>query len=138
MFIREFCRANEKLLPKREIYLPKRFLCHWFIGWIIVLLQIRMGQRLLHEDPLVRVEGEHPLQEVQGLAVRVGVKFGPRDLWFVWQRLDVASSLLVYDTVEILLTGGAEDSEDVVELVQVVLPGEDWSVGQHLGQYAAH
>ena len=81
----------------------------------------------------MRVEGEHPLQQVQGLAVRVGVELGPGDLWFVREGLDVAPCLLVNDTVEILLAGGAEDGEDVVELVQIMLPGEDWPVGQHLG-----
>ena len=81
----------------------------------------------------MRVEGEHPLQQVQGLAVRVGVQLGPGDLGLVRQGLDIASSLLIYDTVEILLAGGAEDGEDVVELVQIMLPGEDWPVGQHLG-----
>ena len=97
-----------------------------------------MGKGILHQDPLVRVEGKHSLQEIQGLAVRIGVKFCPGNLWFVRQRLDVASSLLINDTVEILLTWRAEDCKDVVELVQVVFPGEDWSVGQHLRQDAAH
>ena len=113
--------------------IPKRFLSHGLIRGIVVLLQIGMGQGILHQDPLVGVEGEHPLQEIKGLAVRVGVEFGPGDLWFVRQRLDVAPSLLVNDTVEILLTRRAQDCKDVVQLVQVVFPGEDRSVGEHLG-----
>ena len=45
--------------------------------------------------------------------------------------------LLIDDAVEVLLAGGAEDGEDVVELIQVVLAGEDGAVGHHLGQDAA-
>lgn len=29
-------------------------------------------------------------------------------------------------------------TQDMVKLIQVVLPGEDWPVGQHLSQDAAH
>ena len=118
--------------------LPKRFLRDWFISRIVVLLQIRVGKSILHQDPFVWVEGEHSLQEIQCLAVRIGIQFCPGDLWFVRERLDVASSLLVNDTVEVLLTWRAKDCKDVVELVKVVLPGEDGSVGEHLCQDAAH
>lgn len=46
--------------------------------------------------------------------------------------------LLVDDALEVLLAGGAQHTKDVVELVQVVLAGEDGTVRQHLGQDAAH
>lgn len=46
--------------------------------------------------------------------------------------------LLIDDAVEVLLAGRAEHAEDVVELVEVVLAGEDRSVGQHLRQDASH
>ena len=48
-----------------------------------------MGEGLLHHDPLVGVEGEHLLQQVQRLRVSVGVELAPGDLWFVRERLDV-------------------------------------------------
>ena len=35
-------------------------------------------------DPPVRVEGEHLLEQVQGLWVRVRVETGPGDLWLEW------------------------------------------------------
>lgn len=37
---------------------------------IVVLLQIRVGQRLLHLDPLVRVKGQHLVQQVQSCSMR--------------------------------------------------------------------
>ena len=48
-----------------------------------------MGEGLLHHDPLVGVEGEHLLEQVQRLRVSVGVELAPGDLWFVGERLDV-------------------------------------------------
>ena len=47
------------------------------------------------------------------------------DLWFVWKGLEVAPGLLVYDAVEVVRGRGAEDAEDVVQLIQVVLPREN-------------
>ena len=118
--------------------LPERLLRHRLISRVVVLLQVRVGQRILHQDPLVRVEGEHSLQQVQGLAISGGVKFCPGDLWLVRQGLNVAASLLIDDTVEILLAWGTEDCKDVVELVKVVFSREDWSVGQHLREDTTH
>ena len=40
--------------------------------------------------------------------------------------------------LKIFSGGRAKDTHDVVELVEVVFAGEDWSVGQHLCQDAAH
>ena len=120
------------------VCLPEWFLRYRFISRVIVLLEVRVSQRILHQDPLVRVEGEHSLQEVQGFAVRVGVKFCPGDLWLVRQGLNITASLLVNDTVEILLAWGTEDCKDVVQLVKVVFSREDWSVGQHLREDTAH
>ena len=36
------------------------------IIWVIVLLQVGVGQGLFHSDPTVRVEGQHLVQQVQG------------------------------------------------------------------------
>ena len=120
------------------LVLPEWFLCYGLILRVVVLLQVRVGQRLLHHDPLVGIECEHPLQQVQGLAVCIGVKFFPGDFGFIGQGLDIAARLLIDDTVEVLLAGGAKDGQDVVELVQVMLPGEYWPVGQHLSQDTTH
>ena len=52
--------------------------------------------------------------------------------------MKIASGLLIDDAIEIIGAGGAENTEDVVELVEVVLAREDGAVGEHLGQDAAH
>ena len=48
------------------------------------------------------------------------------------------SHLVVEDGLQVLLAGGPEHAHDVVQLVQVMLAGEDGAVGEHLGQDAAH
>ena len=48
------------------------------------------------------------------------------------------SHLIVEDGLQILLAGGAQHPHDVVELVQVMLPGKDRAVGEHLRKDAAH
>lgn len=109
----------------------------YLVGGIVVLLEVRMGERLLDRDPVVRVKGEHLAEQVK--RVRVGVCEQPRPghLRFVRQRLQVAAGLLVDDALEVLLRGRPEHAEDVVQLVQVVLAGEDGPVAEHLRQYAA-
>ena len=46
--------------------------------------------------------------------------------------------LVVDDAVEVLGVGRAQDAQDVVQLVQVVLAREDGPVREHLGQDAAY
>ena len=52
---------------------------------VVVLVEVRVRQGVLHLDAAVRVEGQHLLQQVEGVLVRAGVEPGPRDLWLVWQ-----------------------------------------------------
>ena len=52
-----------------------------------------MGQGLLHLDALVGVEGEHALEEIEGVGVRVRVQPRPRDLWLEGKALQVVASL---------------------------------------------
>ena len=55
------------------------------------------------------------------------------------RRIDLFNShLLVDDAAEVLTWRGAQDSQDVVKLIQVVLAGKDRSVRQHFSQDATH
>ena len=46
--------------------------------------------------------------------------------------------LIVNNATEVLVSGGADHTQYVVELIQVVLAGEDGPIGQHLRQYTTH
>ena len=52
-----------------------------------------MLERLLHRRPLVGVEGEHLLEQVQGLGVRVGVDPAEGDLGLVGEGGQVTAGL---------------------------------------------
>lgn len=97
-----------------------------------------MRQGFLDRNSVMRVEGEHLAEQVQRIRVGIGEQPGPRDLRLVRQRLQVAAGLLVDDALEVLLGGRTQHAQDVVQLVQVVLAGEDGPVAEHLRQYAAH
>ena len=109
-----------------------------FVLWVVVLAEVGVLQGLRHRDPLVGVEGQHPLQEVHGLGVSLWVDFGERDLGSEWERGEIAASLVIEYGGEVLLCGRTQDTHDVVQLVQVMFPGEYRPVGDHLGQDAAH
>lgn len=97
-----------------------------------------MSQGVLHNNAVVRVECQHLVQQVERLGVRVGVQPRPGHFGLERQRLQVAAGLLVDDALQILWRRGAQDTQDVVQLVQIVLAGEDRPVAQHLCQDAAH
>lgn len=52
-----------------------------------------MSQGLLDADPLVRVERQHLVEEVERLGVGIREQLGPRHFGLEWQRLEVASRL---------------------------------------------
>lgn len=72
---------------KKKHFRSKRFLKkrrNHLISRIIVLLQVRMGERFLHGDAVVRVEGQHLAKQIEGLGVSVGEQFGPRYFGLEW------------------------------------------------------
>ena len=45
----------------------------YLVGRVVVLLEVDVGQGLLHRDPLVGVEGQHAVQQVQGWEKHIGI-----------------------------------------------------------------
>merc|ERR1719357_2478314 len=110
----------------------ERLLCNGLVRRVIVLFQIGMGEGIFHNNSLVRVERQHLFKEVEGLWICIGVELAPWDLWLVGQGLKVTSSLLIYDTVQIVRARTSQDSQDVVQLIKIMLSREDRSVREHL------
>lgn len=71
----------------------ERLLGHRLISRIVILLQVRVCERLLHRVPVVRVECQHLAQQVQRAGVRLREELLPRHLWLVGQRLQVVAGL---------------------------------------------
>merc|ERR1719234_445840 len=74
------------------------------------------------------VERQHLLKKVKGLGICIRVEFAPWDLWLVRQGLQVTSSLLVDNAVQIIRPRASQDAKDVVQLVQIMLSREDGPV----------
>ena len=79
-----------------------------------------MLKSLDHRHSLVGVEGEHLLQQVHGLGVGVGVQLREGDFGLERQGGEVATGLVIQDRGQILLRGGAQDPEDVVEPIKIM------------------
>lgn len=118
-----------------------------------------MRQRLLHRVPVIGVERQHLVQQVQGAGIGAREQPIPRHLWLERQCLQVVAGLkwfiefysmfysrflikqfhlFVDNTLEIVLGGGAQHAQDVVQLVQVVFARKDRPIAQHFRQYTAH
>lgn len=62
----------------------------------------------------------------------------PWYLEFDGQALQIGTSLVVDDAIQVVLAWRAEDPKDVVQLIQVVFPGKDRSVREHFGEDATN
>lgn len=107
------------------------------VSGIVVLFQVGMRQGLLDRYPLVRVEREHFAEQVERLLVGLREELVPRNLRLERQRLQVAARLLVHYAVQVFLRRRAQNTQDVVQLIQVVLAREDRPIAEHLSQDAS-
>lgn len=96
-----------------------------------------MLEGLLHADARGGVEGEHLVEEVEGVRVGGGEEGGEGLLGHVRQVADVLLGAGGADARERLLVGGAEDVQDLVELVDVVAALEEGAAAEELGEDAA-
>jgi len=93
---------------------------------------------ILNRLPLIGVEVEHLAQEVEADGVGVGVEALETLLGAFGQGLDVLDGGLVADVGHVLRGGGAEHGDDALDLVEVVLAGEERGAAEQLGEDAAH
>ena len=59
---------SEVAFFQREVELPR---AHGLIVWVVQPTEVRVLQSLLHTDPLVWVELQHPVDQVEGQRVSV-------------------------------------------------------------------
>ena len=99
----EFCRTSgfiAKIVPDGEVWVLEGF----FGG-----------------DALGGDEGEHLLQQVEGIGVGTGEELLVRDTGHVRQPADILAGARGADELESALVRGTEDVENLVELVDVIL-----------------
>ena len=81
--------------------------------------------RAFDRDALARVEREHRLEQRERHRVGVGVDLLDGDRRLAWQRADVPLRLLRLDALNVVVRGSADHVGDQIELVDVVLAGEE-------------
>lgn len=84
---------TKKEVSERSITLSRCISGTYLVIRVVILLEVGVRQRLLHRDALVRVEGEHAVQQVQRAGVGAGEQVRPRHARLERQRLQVASRL---------------------------------------------
>ena len=90
-----------------------------FIICIMIRLQVRMRQRLLNRDPLLRIERQTLLQQVQRERVRVGVERREGLALLEGEGAEVVARAVRGDGVEVVEGGSSEYVEDEGQLVMV-------------------
>ena len=100
-------------------------------------VQVSVLESLLDRDPGRRVEGQHPVQQVQRVRVGVAEQRRERHLLHVRQVSDVLLGSRGADPGESLLVGRAEVVQDLVELVDVIAAFEERLASQEFGEDAA-
>lgn len=130
----------------------ERLFTHWLVSRIVVLLEIWVSQGLLNVDakkrrikiewldeslPIVWVECEHFVEQVESSRVSSRVETSPRLLRLMWQRDQVRAGLVVDNALEIFVRWRSDDGKDQVQLIEIMLPGEKRPVAEHLGENAS-
>ncbi len=107
------------------------------VAGVVPDVEVRVLEGLLDADAAGRVEGEHAVQEVQRVRVRVREERRERLLGHERQVAHVLLRARGADARQRLLVGGAQDVQDLVELVDVVAALEEGPPAQELGEDAA-
>mmetsp|Transcript_101244 Transcript_101244/g.226038 ORF Transcript_101244/g.226038 Transcript_101244/m.226038 type:complete len:332 (-) Transcript_101244:178-1173(-) len=89
-------------------------------------LVVRKDQAIRHCRTLHGIEGEHLLNGIDARGCDLGVNGSPRLLGRDWRLLDEAPGRASRrQPLEVCLCGSADDHENFLDLVEVVLSGED-------------
>ena len=88
------------------------------------LIKISVLDRLLRRDPLLWVELEHLVQQVQRIFVLVLDERLNMHAGLVLEVLDESECVRIFDNLHFLFVRLAQLANDLLDLLDVVLPGE--------------
>ena len=101
-------------------------------------LEVRVLQALFYGVALLRVEHKHFTQKVQGHWVGLRVQRRPGLLVALRQLSDVLSCEVVPDEGHVLTRRGTEYSYGSLDLIEVVVSGEEGRTAQKLSENASN
>ena len=84
-------------------------------------------------DARGRVEGEHLVEQIEGVGVGLGEEPGEGDFVGVWEVADVFLGAGGTNAGEGFFVGSAEEVQDLVELVDVVTAFEEGTAAEEFG-----
>lgn len=96
-----------------------------------------MSQRVVHTDPITRIESEHSLKQIDGERVCVGEDGGEGDAWLLAEGEEEFARVMAGDVAEVVVRGRPQDVGDSLNLVHKVPSLEEGSAKVQLGQDAA-
>lgn len=100
--------------------------------------EVGVLESILNADTAGRVEGEHAVEEIEGVGVGLGEELLEGLLGHGWQVANVFLGSGRADTGEGLLIRCAEDVQDLVQLIDVISALEEWAATEKLGKDAAN
>jgi hypothetical protein len=107
------------------------------VACVVPDAEVWVFKRLLDVYAAGRVKGEHLVQKVERIRVRIGEETLERDFGHEWEVADVFLRAGRADAGECFLVGSAEEVQDLVELVDVVAAFEEGTATEQLGEDAA-
>lgn len=96
-----------------------------------------MLESLLNRDTRGGIEGEHAVEEVEGVGVGIGEEAVERDLGHEGEVADVFLGAGGADAAQSFFVGGAQVVQDLVELVDVVAALEEGAAAEEFGEDTA-
>lgn len=93
--------------------------CTYLVSRVVILAEVWMCERLIDRDSIVRIEGQHPLEQIQGPRIGLGEHARKGNLGLVRQRLQIGARLHIVYAIEIILRGRAQHVQNVIQLVEV-------------------
>jgi hypothetical protein len=109
-----------------------------FVGGVVPDMQISVFESLFHRDSRAGIEGEHPVEKVQGVGVGLGEEALEGDFGHVGEIADVFLRAGRADSAKGFFVGCAEIMQNLVELVDVVPAFEEGTPAEEFGQDAAY
>lgn len=108
-----------------------------FVGGIVPDVQVGVLEGLLDGDTRGGVEGEHAVEEVEGVGVGVGEEAVEGDLGHEGEVADVFLGAGGADAAQGFFVGGAQVVQDLVELVDVVAALEEGAAAEEFSEDTA-
>jgi hypothetical protein len=116
---------------------PIKWLLALWLGFLIMKsFEIWVLEALLDCVALLGIEDQHLTQKIEGHWVRLGVQGRPGLLVAFGQLTNVFSCKIITNKSHILSSGCAKYGNSSLNLIKIVVTGEQWCTSKKLSEYA--